>query len=70
MFKDEEKKFDLRVVEKNIEHGIITREEYEAYLANLPDVSEKINGEYEFRFFPRRHEPVEASGSGPAAEDI
>lgn len=70
MYKDKEKKFDIRVVERNIERRIITREEYEAYLKDLPDVSEKVNGEYELRFSARRHEPPEASGSGPATENL
>ncbi|GBD38508.1 hypothetical protein HRbin37_00759 [bacterium HR37] len=33
--------FDVRVVERNIQEGIITREEYEEYLRKLPDVSDK-----------------------------
>lgn len=34
-----EKLFDLRVVERNIHKGLITREEYEAYLSSLDDAS-------------------------------
>lgn len=33
--------FDVRIVERNIQEGIITREEYEEYLRKLPDVSDK-----------------------------
>jgi|GEM_PF-2491702 len=33
--------FDLRTVERNIEHGLITREEYHAHLESLDDASEK-----------------------------
>lgn len=33
--------FDLRTVERNIEHGLITREEYEAHLAGLEDATDK-----------------------------
>lgn len=32
--------FDVRTVERNIDKGLITREEYEEYLANLPDAAE------------------------------
>lgn len=39
---DEGKKFDKRNIERNIKNGIITLKDYQAYLAKLPDVSEKI----------------------------
>ena len=35
--------FDTRVVERNIEKGLITREDYEAYLASLEDLTEKAD---------------------------
>ena len=35
------KKFDLRLVERHIEKGIISREEYEAYLKGLKDSQSK-----------------------------
>lgn len=34
--------FDNRVVERNIAAGLVTREEYEAWLASLEDCSEKL----------------------------
>ena len=52
MYKDDEKKFDVRVVKRYIEEGILTQEEYEAYLKNLPDVSSKVDEEYHFTFSP------------------
>lgn len=33
-------KFDKRLVERNITSGLITKEEYDEYLAKLPDVSD------------------------------
>lgn len=39
---DEGKKFDKRNIERNIKNGVITLKDYQAYLAKLPDVSEKI----------------------------
>ncbi len=42
MHVDESKKFDKRNIERNIKDGIITQKEYEAYLAKLPDASDKI----------------------------
>ncbi len=42
MHTDEQKKFDIRNIEKNMKAGIITQRDYEAYLAKLPDVSDKI----------------------------
>ncbi len=52
MYKDDEKKFDVRVVKRYIEEGILTQEEHEAYLKNLPDVSSKVDEEYHFTFSP------------------
>ncbi|MCA9666580.1 MAG: hypothetical protein KC503_13355 [Myxococcales bacterium] len=37
----EEFLFDKRLVERNIRAGLITREEYEAHLAKLADVTDK-----------------------------
>jgi hypothetical protein len=42
MHTDENKKFDLRNIERNIKSGIITQKDYEIYLSRLPDVSEKL----------------------------
>ncbi len=36
-----EKLFDTRLVERHIEQGLITREEYEAYLGKLEDCADK-----------------------------
>jgi hypothetical protein len=33
--------FDLRTVERNIDNGLITREEYEEYLKGLDDAADK-----------------------------
>ncbi|MBW2038847.1 MAG: hypothetical protein JRI46_04510 [Deltaproteobacteria bacterium] len=38
---DEEKKFDVRTIERSIREGLVTQEEYERYLQELPDVSDK-----------------------------
>ncbi|MFH1625577.1 MAG: hypothetical protein ABID54_10560 [Pseudomonadota bacterium] len=39
--KDKDKGFDKRVIEKNIAEEITSKVEYEEYLLNLPDVSDK-----------------------------
>lgn len=42
--------FDSRVVERNIEKGLITREDYDAYLGGLDDLADDavdIESEYE-----------------------
>ena len=36
----DESLFDIRVVERNIARGKVTREQYEAYLSSLEDASE------------------------------
>lgn len=50
MYRNEEKKFDIRVVEKYLQEGVLTREEYEAYLDKLPDVASSTDDEYHFEF--------------------
>ena len=35
--------FDVRVVERNISEGIVTREEYEAFLAAIADDGESLD---------------------------
>lgn len=35
------KKFDIRTIEHQIRRGVVTRKEYNAYLAELPDDSEE-----------------------------
>jgi hypothetical protein len=34
--------FDVRVVERNIKRGLITRKEYERFLKSLDDVAGKV----------------------------
>jgi len=64
MYKDEEKMFDVRVVEKYIQEGNITRGQLNTYLKKLPDASSNIDDEYHFEFFPA-HKKVQA-GSPPS----
>ncbi len=35
--------FDVRIVERNIKRGIISRKEYERFLKALPDVTDKVS---------------------------
>ena len=42
MHTDEQKKFDIRTIERNAKSGIITQKDYETYLSKLPDVSDKV----------------------------
>ncbi|WAC08820.1 MAG: hypothetical protein OS130_06440 [Thermodesulfobacteriota bacterium] len=50
MYKDVEKRFDIRVIEKKIQEGIVTHQEYEDHLQMLPDVSSNIDEEYLLSF--------------------
>ena len=50
MYKDSEKKFDIRVVEKKIQEEIVTHQEHEDYLQRLRDVSSNIDEEYLLSF--------------------
>ena len=42
MHTDEQKKFDIRTIERNTKSGIITQKDYETYLSKLSDVSDKV----------------------------
>lgn len=44
---DDGKKFDVRTIERNIKEGLVSKEEYERYLHELPDVSDKVRGKEE-----------------------
>ena len=46
MYKDEEKKFDIRVTEKYLGQEGAAQNEYQEYLKNLPDVAAKLDEEY------------------------
>jgi hypothetical protein len=39
---DEQKKFDIRNIERNVKNGMITQKDYETYLSKLPDASDKV----------------------------
>jgi hypothetical protein len=47
--------FDVRIVERNIKRGIITRKEYDRFLKSLPDVGDKVAADDSEAFPP---EPV------------
>lgn len=61
----DEKLFDVRVVERNINKGLITREEYEEYLAGLDDRednAEKLEATFEHGVLEDDEEDEEAEG--------
>lgn len=37
----EERKFDVRTIERYLREGVVSRDEYEEHLEELPDVSDK-----------------------------
>ncbi len=49
--------FDLRIVERNIKRGLITRKEYERFLKSLADTSGKV--------VPAETEPAPAPAPEP-----
>jgi len=42
MHTDESKRFDKRSIESNLRRKIVTKKDYENFLARLPDVSDKL----------------------------
>lgn len=68
--------FDLRTVRRNIARGRTEQEEYKAFLADLPDVSDKIRAPdeggdddgYDARG-DRRAEPEAGAAPAPEQED-
>lgn len=44
---DEKKRYDKRTIDRSLKEGVISHQEYNAYLTNLPDVSDKIFGRQE-----------------------
>jgi hypothetical protein len=39
----EQKKFDIRLIEKNVTRGVVSQEETEKYLKSLPDDSHNVD---------------------------
>ena len=50
MYRDEEKKFDMRVLDKHFPSDDPSRKEIYSYIDSLPDVSSKIDTDYEFDY--------------------
>ena len=42
MHTDENKRYDRRNIDSNLQRGSLTTKEYETYLSRLPDVSDKV----------------------------
>ncbi len=63
---DESKKFDKRNIERNIKNGVITLKDYEAYIAKLPDVSDKIFDPDAEEFESDEHESLSDKESSSA----
>ena len=75
MYKDDEKRFDIRVLAKHSPTDDASQKELQTHLGALPDVSPKIDKEYRFDFtlLPRKSndKPVAQSmnESKPPPED-
>lgn len=54
----EMEQFDVRIVERNIRRGRLARKDYDKYLKDLPDVTDKAQEITE-------HQPLEPRGSEP-----
>ena len=37
----EDKRLDKRLIDRNLKQGLITQDEYDAYMAALPDITER-----------------------------
>ena len=64
MSEKDKKLFDRRVVERNIDKGLITREEYEEHLESLEDAednAEPIEAEFEAGLFEDDEDEEEAT---------
>lgn len=63
-----ERLFDVRAIERNIKHGLISRADVEKYLAGLPDAAAKAItlGEVEDLRAPAEREPREPREPSPS----
>lgn len=57
MYMDQDKKFNKRSFERNIQNGIITQKDYRTYSSKLPDMSDKLFSGSEFSDDLRRLVP-------------
>ena len=53
---------DIRIVERNLEKGLLSRKDYAKYLKDLPDVGDKAEPVSE-------RQPLEPRGESAAASD-
>ena len=67
MYRDEEKMFDIRVLDKHFPADDASRKQIFTYLDSLPDVSSKIDTDYffDFTFLPS----ASKDGSDEVVED-
>ena len=69
MSTEDDRKFDLRTIERRIGQGEIDRDDYQAYLEDLPDVSDnaaEVEAEFEVGVLD---EDEEEEGEEAEAED-
>jgi len=69
MLEDEKKFNDIRIRQRYIDDGSITKEEYQNFLESLPDVSSKVDEEYQFDFSSVRKKNKGEQLSSPCPED-
>jgi hypothetical protein len=63
---DRERLFDARVVERNITAGLVTREEYEKYLAGLEDCASRADSAHARMVLRPRSRDRRSQGGGGA----
>jgi hypothetical protein len=69
MHTDEQKKFDIRNIERNIKSGIVTQKDYETYLAKLPDIGDKVFNLEDALKDPRESESRKESEGRPKKKE-
>lgn len=52
MYRDDEKKFDIRVIEKHVLTDAVSRDIFMKLLKDLPDVASKADEKYHFSLIP------------------
>ena len=71
MSTDDDRKFDVRTIDRRMDAGEIDRDEYQEYLDELPDVSDnavEVEAEFEVGVLEEDEEP-EAEGEEDGQEE-
>ena len=65
--RDENKSYDVRILERNLRRGQLSRKDYEKYLKSLPDAADRATASKPDESPPEPRDPEPPAGTDPSA---